>query len=937
MIRNCRYILIMIAMTVLAISALSATIPDSLLKAIDSDGSAGFFVVMSEQADVSQAMYLKSKEAKGQYVFETLTATADRSQKDIRTVLTARNASFKPYWITNMILVTGDKDLLLEMASRSDVKAIWHNQTHQIIDNTMLEKTYLAPTGRGIEWSVQQINADQVWNEFGVTGEGIVVMDADTGVDWDHPALINQYRGWNGSTADHNYNWYDATGSYPNVPGDGHGHGTHTTGSMVGDDGGSNQIGVAPGAKWIAAKNMTDSGSGEDSYFHGAFQWALAPTDLSGSNPNPALAPHVMNNSWGYWGGGDPQFETDIENLVAAGVVVEVSAGNEGSSCSSLRSPGDYEISFTTGATSQGGNIWYSSSRGTSSLYPSIHKPDICAPGDNIRSSVPGGGYEGGWSGTSMSGPHCCGAIALLLSADDDLIGNVALVRDILEQSAIPTDTTECTSGGGTPNNVYGWGEIDCYAAVAPNVGPSSEGEVELDATHYGCASTMTVIVEDSDLEGSGTTAVNIISDTETTPETLTLTEGDPGEFMATINTVTGSPTADGQLQVAHGDTITVTYQDAMHGGSGPQLVTITAEVDCNPPAISNISVTAISDVWAQIQWTTSEPAVSIVHYGLGTPSMTAQSDALVTDHELVIDNLMDCSTYVFDIAAEDIAGNNIVDDNGGMHYMFTTYERVVFLSENMDSDPGWSTSGDWEWGQPTGQGGQYGEPDPTSGYTGNNVYGYNLNGDYENSMSQTMYLTTSSFDCSGTSTVDFNFWAWLGVEQDQYDHAYVEVSNNNGASWTVIWENTDTLEAGQWDFWEFDISSIAAGYSDVQIRWGMGQTDSGWTYCGWNIDDVVVSFTTPCTQPTPTPQPTFTPEPTPTQGGCVNHGDVTLDGEVTAGDAQMAFQIALGSYSPTMEEECAADCNGDSEVTAGDAQMVFMVALGSGSCADPV
>jgi len=104
-----------------------------------------------------------------------------------------------------------------------------------------------------------------------------------------------------------------------------------------------------------------------------------------------------------------------------------------------------------------------------------------------------------------------------------------------------------------------------------------------------------------------------------------------------------------------------------------------------------------------------------------------------------------------------------------------------------------------------------------------------------------------------------------------------------------------------------------------------MGDTDVGWTYCGWNIDDVVVSFTEPCSEPTPTPNL------------CINDGDVNLNGEITAGDAQMAFQIALGSYSPTMEEACAADCNGDDQVTAGDAQQIFLTALGAGSCIDPM
>ncbi len=126
----------------------------------------------------------------------------------------------------------------------------------------------------------------------------------DTGLDWQHPAILNHYRGWNGAVADHNYNWWDATDTYPNGPADGFGHGTHTTGTMVGDDGGANQIGVAPGSQTIHCKNMDDFGGGWDDTFIECFQWDLAPWDLSGLNPRPDLAPDAVTNSWGYWGGG---------------------------------------------------------------------------------------------------------------------------------------------------------------------------------------------------------------------------------------------------------------------------------------------------------------------------------------------------------------------------------------------------------------------------------------------------------------------------------------------------------------------------------------------------------------------------------------------------------------------------------------------------------
>ena len=150
-------------------------------------------------------------------------------------------------------------------------------------------------------------------------GENVVVANIDTGVQFDHPALVQQYRGNNGDgTFDHNYNWFDAQklcGS-PSRPCDGGGHGTHTMGTMVGDDGdpGPNQIGVAPRARWIA----TNGCCAVDALMS-SFQWLMAPTDLAGQNPSPERRAHVVNNSWG-GPSGDPLFQAAVQAWVAAGI-----------------------------------------------------------------------------------------------------------------------------------------------------------------------------------------------------------------------------------------------------------------------------------------------------------------------------------------------------------------------------------------------------------------------------------------------------------------------------------------------------------------------------------------------------------------------------------------------------------------------------------------
>jgi hypothetical protein len=163
----------------------------------------------------------------------------------------------------------------------------------------------------------------------------------------------------------------------------------------------------------------------------------------------------------------------------------------------------------------------------------------------------------------------------------------------------------------------------------------------------------------------------------------------------------------------------------------------------------------------------------------------------------------------------------------------------TVQYSWNLDSDPGWTTEGQWAWGVPTGQGGAYGNPDPTSGHTGSNVCGYNLQGDYPNNLDE-MHLTTGPLNLFGRHGVQLRFWRWLGVESSEYDHAWVRVSTN-GQDWMTVWANEGTIEDGAWSQQTIDISDVADNEPAVMIRWTMGSTDGGWTYCGWNIDDIEV------------------------------------------------------------------------------------------------
>ena len=165
--------------------------------------------------------------------------------------------------------------------------------------------------------------------------------------------------------------------------------------------------------------------------------------------------------------------------------------------------------------------------------------------------------------------------------------------------------------------------------------------------------------------------------------------------------------------------------------------------------------------------------------------------------------------------------------------------DPTVLYSWDLSSDPGWTTEGDWAYGQPTGSGGQHGYCDPFSGHTGSNVYGYNLNGDYPNNLPE-RHLTTGTLNLNGMYNSQLVFWRWLGVESPAYDHAYIRVSTD-GEEWTNVWANNDYVTDVVWTQCVYDISSVADDESQVYIRWTMGSTDGGWTYCGWNIDDIQV------------------------------------------------------------------------------------------------
>jgi serine protease AprX len=440
-----------------------------------------FLVVLREQADLSAAAALTTKQEKGRYVRDVLWNKAQATQAPMLTWLRQRNIEHRSYYIVNLIWVKGNFDVALELAARPDVLRVEGNPRVRGIPDMRPVQIETSQPQRvaTIEPGINYVHAPLVWAQ-GYTGQGVVVGGADTGYRWTHTALKPHYRGWDGTTGHHDYNWHDSIhdstgnpcGNDSPAPCDDSGHGTHTMGTAIGDDGAGNQIGMAPGAKWIGCRNM-DQGNGTPARYLECFQFFLAPYPVGGNSNqgDPSLAPDATTNSWGCpasQGCSANTLQMGVEAQLAAGINMVVTAGSGGPSCSTVSDPpAIYEAVYSVGALNTGTDTIASfSSRGPVTVDGSNRiKPDISAPGINTRSSYNTSDTAyASLSGTSMATPHVAGGTALLLSARPILHHDVAMQRTVLSNSAFHLTSTLCGSSG-YPNNTFGYGRLDVKAA----------------------------------------------------------------------------------------------------------------------------------------------------------------------------------------------------------------------------------------------------------------------------------------------------------------------------------------------------------------------------------------------------------------------------------------------------------------------------------------
>ncbi|MFI6262620.1 S8 family serine peptidase [Micromonospora sp. NPDC051006] len=778
-----------------------------LAKQFEAKSEGDFWIRFKARADLGKASAIKDWAERGTAVAEALRKTADDSQAGIRAELDRAGAKYQTFWATNAIRVSsGSLAMAQNFAARAEVDALYAPIAYKVPE---VSKGTDEKTVNALEWGIANINADDVWSQYGVEGEGITIANIDTGVQFDHPALVNSYRGNNGDgTFDHNYNWFNAAGTCA-TPCDGNGHGTHTMGTMAGADG-ANQIGVAPKVKWIAANGCCPS----DAALVTSGQWMLEPTDLNGQNPDASKRPNIINNSWGSQLPSNDPFMEDVTLAWAdSGIFGVWSNGNSGPGCQSSGSPGSLVSNYSAGAYDINNNVAGFSGRGTGQN--GGIKPNISAPGVNVRSSVPGGAYAS-FNGTSMAAPHLAGAIALLWSAAPALVGEVDATRALLDGAAVDKADAQC--GGTTDdNNVYGEGRLDALALL--NSAPIGDTGT--------LAGTVTDAATGSPIGGATVTI--------TGPADRQVTTGADGKFSTLL------PAGDYQVAVA---------AFGYGGKTTPATITADATTTVNVALTAVPSVTVSGSVtdgsghgWPLYAKVTVEGPSGVSdyttpvngRYSLKLPAGATYSLKVESQYpgyqtvtkEVVVgsgNKTLNVAVPVETTACTTAPGYTFGSDGEYETFDGTTTPAGWSVVDHADSGQVWKFTDDGNRGNLTGGTGNFAMIDSDN---------YGPGGDQDTSLVSPVVNLTDVAAPVVRFNQDFN---WLGD-----DRADVDLSLDGGATWTNVLRQAADARGPR--VTEIPIPQ-AAGQAQVQVRFHYYDASYEWW---WEVDNVLIGSQVTC------------------------------------------------------------------------------------------
>ncbi|MFN8547536.1 MAG: S8 family serine peptidase [Candidatus Eisenbacteria bacterium] len=775
---------------------------------------------------------------------EVVTALQDKAQStqgSLVAELESRKAQgrvigYTPYWIGNIVVVRADRATIEDLANRADVGQAEPNWQPELIKpmNPAVPQPGGDPTlAIGITPGLRAINADKVWYQLNVRGQGALIAGCDTGVDGNHNALKTRWRGAGGA---HPWQecWRDELGTNTQFPSDGNGHGTHTMGTMTGLAP-NDTIGVSPMSLWIASNPINQGvGGGFDSDVVDSYQWMADP---DGNVNTVDDVPDVCQNSWGInegFGGNytdcDTRWWVAMDGLEAAGCVITFSAGNEGPGSQSLRSPADRATTvyncFSIGAVDATNdptfpyNIASFSSRGPTgcNVAPELKiKPEVVAPGVSVYSSWPGNSYTN-LDGTSMAGPHAAGIVGLMRSINPDL--PVDDVKRILMETA----RDEGTAG---EDNTYGWGFVDAYEAVLQA------------AVNYGSIS------------GSVTNASN--GGTPIPGASVLLVEANRAFTTNGSGLYNGSaPAGTYTVQCSHPSFATQSVSNITIVAS--QLTTQNFSLtDTGSPVISNVrfshKVQNENDPIPVTAAITDFSALNVkeVVYRVNGGGFSAVPMAFVTGsdytgnipHQHIGDHIE------FYIHATDIAGNGAVDPSNAPIGLYDILLSQTFFTDDAETDKGWSlvasgdaAAGQWVRDDPLGTvyNGTQCEPaddhTPTPGvkcfFTKKGAVGGSAGqSDVDNGC---VTLTSPTVNLQNASAALVSYWRWWArVGNSQTGNFQISVSSNNGSSW-IDMENLGNTE-NSWVEKVLDLSDFITFTSQVKVRFKA---------CDTGVDDIV-------------------------------------------------------------------------------------------------